>query len=116
VLEQDAVALPVYASGSRYLLTFRARTVRLNRPLQTELKLNFAGGGYSFYRGRATGQSPNASGTGIPSGTSAGWIKMVVRATARFPLQSISVFVIDSGLAPLSGTVWIDDVELHQSG
>jgi hypothetical protein len=41
---------------------------------------------------------------------------MVVKATARFPLQSITVFVIDSGLAPLSGTVWIDDVELRQSG
>jgi hypothetical protein len=116
VLEQDAVALPTYAAGSRYSLTFRARTVGLNRRLQTELKLAYAGGGYSFHRGRATGEGPNTSGIGIPSGNSAGWMKMVVRATARFPLQSISVFVIDSGLAPLSGMVWIDDIDLHQVG
>lgn len=116
VLGQDAAALPTYATGSRYVLKFRSRTVGLNRPLQTELKLNYAGGGYSFYRGRATSQAPNASGTGIPSGTSPEWTTMAVRATARFPLESITVFVIDSGLAPLSGTVWIDDIELRQSG
>jgi hypothetical protein len=115
VLEQDAVALPIYATGSRFVLTFRSRTVRLSRPLQTELKLNYAGGGYRFYRGRATGQAPNTWGTGIPPGTSTGWTTTVVSATARFPLESITVFVVDSGLAPLSGTVWIDDIELHES-
>jgi hypothetical protein len=115
VVRQDAVALPSFASGSRYTLTFQARTAGLDRALQTELKLNYAGGGYGFYRGKAMTQASASSPTGIPPGTSNEWIKMMVTATARFPLESIGVFVIDSGLGPLTGTVWVDEIALRQS-
>jgi hypothetical protein len=115
VLQQDVTALPSYAAGSQYALRFRVRTINLNRRLPTELKLNYAGGGYRFFRGRPL-RARTTSGAGIPSGTSAGWIPIVVTATAWFPLQSINAFIIDSGPGPLSGRVWIDDIELHFVG
>jgi hypothetical protein len=113
VLTQKVAAPPDSAAGSRYLLLVRARTLGLSRSLETELKLNYAGGGYGFFRGLTTDRALGGQRIGIPRGTSAGWSKIVVAATARFPLQSIEAFVIDSGLGRLTGTVWIDQVELH---
>jgi hypothetical protein len=115
VLSQQVADLPDSGVGSRYVLRVRARTVGVSRPLETELKLNFAGGGYRFFRGLSTDGLPKRRRIGIPSGTSPGWIKIVVAAKARFPLQSIEAFVLDSGPGRLTGTVWIDQVELHAS-
>jgi len=113
VLTQEVVALPDSARGSRFLLTFRARTRRLSRSVQTELKLNYAGGGYKFFPGSSEDTTPGAFTARIPAGTSATWMKLVATAKASFPLHSIDAFVVDSGSGRLRGTVWVDNVELH---
>lgn len=112
VLAQQVAAWPDSAAGSRYVLRFRVRTVGLSRAIQTELKLNYAGGGYVFFRGGPEGAA-SVKQLGIPAGTSTRWTTMVVKATARFPLQSIDAFVLDSGVGPVVGTLWIDDVHLR---
>ncbi len=131
VLEQEVDAPPRRGPGSRYTLRMRVKTARLNRAVQTELRLNYAAGRYEFFRGVTShprrGSTPRDSssprppsrlpkrlrGRGIPPGTSAGWLSIVVHATARLPVQSISVLVLDTGPGRLAGTIWLDNVELR---
>jgi hypothetical protein len=100
--------------GSRYRLVIRARTRRLNRRVQVELKLIYDNGKFDFFLGRAVAGSPGLpeSGTGIPPGTWRHWITVKVDALARRRVESIQVFAFDSGPGLLRGTVWIDSAEL----
>jgi hypothetical protein len=114
VLIGQIVTLAEAARGSRYRLVIRARTRRLNRRVQAELKLIYDNGKFDFFLGRAVAGSPGLpkSGTGIPPGTWRRWITVKVDAVARRRVRAIQVFVFDSGPGPLRGTVWIDGVEL----
>jgi hypothetical protein len=110
ILEQQIVGLPKRRPGSTYRLQFRVRTSGLNRSVQTELKLNFVGGGYRFVRG---GPIARGGKRGIPPGTSRRWVSVRVEATAPAELSAIDAFVVDSGTKPLSGRIWIDGVHLR---
>jgi hypothetical protein len=108
-IEQNVSALPQTHAGARYVLHLQVRTAHLNRRVHTELKLNYAGGGYAFFSGRPiTGKR-----AGIPRGTSARWRTVIVHATARYPLESIDAFVLDTGPGKLNGSVWLDDADLR---
>jgi hypothetical protein len=102
------------ARGSRYRLVIRARTRRLNRPVQVEIKLTYDNEKFDFFLGRAIAGSPGLpkSGTGIPPGTWRRWITVQVDAVARRQVEAIQVFALDSGPGLLRGTVWIDSAEL----
>jgi hypothetical protein len=102
------------ARGSRYRLVIRARTHRLNRPVQAEIKLIYDNEGFDFFPGRAVAGSPGLpkSSTGIPPGTWRRWITVQVDAVARRRVEAIQVFAFDSGPGLLRGTVWIDSAEL----
>jgi hypothetical protein len=106
------------ARGSRYRLVVRARTRRLNRPVQVEIKLVYNNDKSDFFVGRAVEGSPGLpkSGTGIPPGTWRRWITVNVDAVARRPVEAIQIFAFDSGPGRLRGTVWIDSVELSSRG
>ncbi len=130
VLEQEVDAPPRRQRGSMYTLRLRVKTIGLNRSVQTELRLNYADGRYEFFRGatsrpqrsarrhhrslRAPNRLPKRlRGRGIAPGTSAGWLQLVVRATARSRVRSISVFALDTGPGRLDGTIWVDNVVLR---
>jgi hypothetical protein len=100
--------------GSRYRLVLRARTRRLSRPVQVEIKLVYDNAKYDFFPGRAVAGSPGLpkSGKGIPPGTWRRWITVRAKAVARRPVEAIQIFAFDSGPGRLRGTVWIDGVEL----
>ena len=106
------------ARGSRYRLVLRARTRRLSRPVQVELKLIYDNKKYDFFLGQAVAGSPGLpkSGTGIPPGTWRRWITVKVDAVARRRVETVQVFAFDSGAGRLRGTVWIDSVELSSWG
>jgi hypothetical protein len=109
VLEQSVSVLPSTGAGARYVLKVLVRTSQLNRRIETELKLTYAGGGYAFFRGHTRFRGR----PGIPPGTSRGWLSVVVRATARFPLQAVEAFIVDTGPGNLNGTVWLDGADLR---
>lgn len=102
------------ARGSRYRLVIRARTRRLNRRVQIELKLIYDNESFDFFLGRAVAGSPGlpTSGTGIPPGTWRRWITVQVDAVAKRRVEAIQVFALDSGPGLLRGTVWLDSAEL----
>jgi hypothetical protein len=102
------------APGSRYRLLIRARTRRLNRRVQVELKLIYENGRFDFFLGRAVAGSSGLpkAGVGIPPGTWRRWITVRVDAVARRRVDAIQVFALDSGPGALRGTVWIDGLEL----
>jgi hypothetical protein len=102
------------ARGSRYRLVIRARTRRLNRRVQVEIKLIYDNDRFEFFLGRAVAGSTGLpkSGTGIPAGTWRRWITVEANAVAKRRVEAIQVFAFDSGPKPLRGTVWIDSAEL----
>jgi hypothetical protein len=114
VLVGQRAALAQAEPGSRYQLVIRARTRRLNRRVQVEIKLIYDNDSFDFFLGRAVAGSPGLprSGTGIPPGTWRRWITLKVDAVARRRVREIQVFAFDSGPGRLRGTVWIDGVEL----
>jgi hypothetical protein len=93
-----------------YEVGLLARTRSLSRPLSVELKLVYDDGSYQFFS--ATSRSQATATTGIPQGTSNGWLPLQIRAVAREHVRSIVLFAADSGLLPLRGTAWIDDIVL----
>jgi hypothetical protein len=114
VLLGQIVGVAGATPGSRYRLVLRARTRRLNRRVQVELKLVYENGRFDFFLGRAVAGSPGLpkSGVGVPPGTWRRWITVRVDAVARRRVDAIQVFALDSGPGPLRGTVWIDGLEL----
>jgi hypothetical protein len=102
------------ARGSRYRLVLRARTRRLNRPIQVEIKLIYDHDSFDFVPGRAVAGSPGLpnSRVGIPPGTWRRWITVKADAVAKRRVRGIHIFAFDSGPGLLRGTVWIDSVEL----
>jgi hypothetical protein len=114
VLLAQIVAVADAPAGSRYRLVVRARTRRLNRRVQVELKLVYDNGKFGFFLGRAVAGSPGLpkAGLGVPPGTWPRWITVTVDALARRRVDAIQVFALDSGPGPLRGTIWIDGLEL----
>jgi hypothetical protein len=108
------VAAAQAARGSRYRLALRARTLRLNRPIQVEIKLSYDDDSADFVPARAVAGPPGLrkSRAGIPPGTRRRWITLKADAVAKRPVRGIHIFAFDSGPGPLRGTVWIDSVEL----
>jgi hypothetical protein len=108
------VAAAQAARGSRYRLALRARTLRLNRPIQVEIKLSYDDDSFDFVAGRAVAGPPGfpKSRAGIPPGTWRRWITLKADAVAKRPVRDIHIFAFDSGPGPLRGTVWVDGVEL----
>jgi hypothetical protein len=100
--------------GSRYRLVMRARTRGLNRPIQTSIKMRYANDKSDVFPGHVTAGAPRVakSATGIPRGTSRGWITIRADAVAKRRIAAMGVYAFDSGPGPLRGTVWIDSVEL----
>jgi hypothetical protein len=109
-----SLGLPGPHQGRANRLVLRARTRRLNRRIQVELKLVYENGRFDFFLGRAVAGSPGLpkSGVGVPPGTWRRWITVRVDAVARRRVDAIQVFALDSGPGPLGGTVWIDGLEL----
>ncbi|MGI8845754.1 MAG: O-antigen polymerase [Thermoleophilaceae bacterium] len=112
-LTQIVRQLPARARGSRYDLQLRALTRGLNRPVPVELRLDYEGGGYEFFRGGLLPRRRASRSDGIPAGTSRNWKRIGVSAVARRRLRSVQVFAADSGPGPLRGSIWIDAVRLR---
>ena len=105
------------ARGSRYRLVLRVRTRDLSRGVPTFIKMKYDNGNFDFFPERAATAASTArasSHTGIPAGTSRGWITITVDAVAKRRIAAMGVYAFDSGPDPLRGTVWIDGVKLSR--
>ena len=105
------------ARGSRYRLVMRVRTRDLSRAVPTSIKMKYENGNIDFFPGRAATAAYAAlarSRTGIPAGTSRGWITIRVDAVAKRRIAAMGVYAFDSGPGPLRGTVWIDSAKLSR--
>jgi hypothetical protein len=114
VLQQATDVLPDYRIGATYVLRALVRTVAVTRPIETELKLDYAGGGYGFFGSTASTPAPSGRLGRYVSGTTDGWLTVEVRATAQLPLTSIDAFVIDApDGAAFAGTISVKNVTLY---
>jgi hypothetical protein len=109
-VRQLAILLPNTRVGSLYTLTLRAKTRQLSRQVPVEMKLSYRDKSHDFCVGELEGAR-----LGIPRGTTNDWIPMKIQAIARKPLDSVEVFLLDSGPGRLSGFAWVDDVRLRTS-
>jgi hypothetical protein len=117
VLGQLVHAAAGDAQGSRYRLVIRVRTRDLSRAVPTSIKMRYENGNLDFFPGRAATAASTAlakSRTGIPAGTSRGWITITVDAVAKRRIAAMGVYAFDSGPGPLRGTVWIDSAKLSR--
>jgi hypothetical protein len=109
VFQQPAL-LPALTPGSTYVLRMQIRAAHLSRAVRTELKLNYAGGGYAFFAASRVG---SADGSQTVSGTTPGWITVEARATAALPLNSVQVYAVDSSPTPgFSGSISLANPQL----
>jgi hypothetical protein len=99
------------AVGTVYTLNLVARTHNLSRRLFVETKLEYRDGSYEFFVAAPQGPGGRAV-SGIQSGSSRGWIPLQSRAVARKPATRLTVYAVDTGVTPLRGSAWIDDVTL----
>jgi hypothetical protein len=60
------------------------------------------------FRGDAA--KPAGAGSRIPKGSSDVWLALESEAVARRHLSKMTVYAVDTGVIPLRGTAWIDDV------
>jgi hypothetical protein len=113
LVHQTSALLPVHAVGSQYVLRVQLRRSNVSRTIYTELRLNYAGGGYGFFYGTPmTSASPPAQ-PGI-RGTTPGWVTVVVHARAQLPVESIEAMLADSRPdSPFSGSVAIGQPDLR---
>ena len=105
------------ARGSRYRLVMRVRTRDLSRAVPASIKMKYDNGNFDLFPGRAAKAASPAlarSRTGIPPGTSRGWITITADAVAKRRIAAMGVYVFDSGPGPLRGTVWIDSAKLSR--
>lgn len=109
VTQQIGGAMP---TGTRYQVALMARTRALSRPVDVELKLSYSDGQYRFFEAQAR----DAAHVGIPRGTSKGWIPLQLTATASHRVTSAVLFAVDTGVVPLRGTAWIDNIAGAQGG
>jgi hypothetical protein len=100
------------AAGTEYVLRLLAKTRGLSRDLAVELKLSYRNGSYRFFL--ATSLTAGAVVGGISSGTTRGWVPVTLTAVAAKAVTRATLFVADTGLEPLRGNAWIDQVELRR--
>jgi hypothetical protein len=98
------------SAGTVYTVDLVARTHKLSRPLSVETKIDYRDGSYEFFV--AAPQSKQGAGGGVPGGSSSHWFALESRAAARKPVIGLTVYAVDTGVTPLRGTAWIDDVTL----
>jgi hypothetical protein len=98
------------AVGTTYTVDLVARSDDLTRPLSVETKLDYRDGSYEFFV--ATPRSKLIAGGGIPNGSSGHWLALEIRAVAHEHVSRLTVYAVDTGVTPLRGTAWIDDVTL----
>lgn len=98
------------SQGTVYTVDLVARTRNLSRPLAVETKLTYRDGSYEFFL--AAPQRQQGAGVGIPKGSSSHWLPLESRAVARKRVTGLTVYAVDTGVTPLRGTAWIDDVTL----
>jgi hypothetical protein len=110
IVYQIPPGLASRAAGSVYTVDLLARSRRLSRPLSVETKIEYGDGSYDFFLARP--QGGKGSQAGIPAGSSDGWIPLESRAVARKRVTRLIFYAVDTGLAPLRGSAWIDDVTL----
>jgi hypothetical protein len=95
----------------------RVRTRDLSRAVPASIKMKYDNGNFDLFPGRAAKAASPAlarSRTGIPPGTSRGWITITADAVAKRRIAAMGVYVFDSGPGPLRGTVWIDSAKLSR--
>jgi hypothetical protein len=109
VVYQVVRPLTSRAAGTVYTVDLEARSHNLSRPLSVETKLDYRDGSYEFFL--AVPQGSQRSG-GVPAGSSSGWVPLESRAVAHKPVTGLTVYAVDTGLTPLRGSAWIDDVTL----
>jgi hypothetical protein len=98
------------AVGTAYTVDLVARRDNLTRPLSVETKLDYRDGSYEFFV--AMPRSKLTAGGGIPKGSSSHWLALEIHAVARKNVSGLTVYAVDTGVIPLRGTAWIDDVTL----
>jgi hypothetical protein len=109
-IEQRPLLLPQTSVGTTYVLRVRLRARKLSRPVKTEIRLTYSGGGYAFFAA-APLSPPGASGD--IRGTTDGWVSVEARATAALPIASIEVLLLDSLPRPrFSGSISVADPSL----
>lgn len=99
----DGAVMP---KGTRFHLVLAARSRDLSRPLYVELKLDYVGGSFEFFEARGR----NVSSVGIPAGSSNGWVPLQLTASAAKPVDGATLFATDTGVIPLRGTAWVDNI------
>jgi hypothetical protein len=108
-LEQTVGNPPGRVARSDYLLRLRLCMFGVRQPIISQVRFNYADGGYQFV-GRATSASAYA---GIPRGTTPGCVPVQLNALATRPLASIDVFPVDTGAdRPTGGSIMVSDVSL----
>jgi hypothetical protein len=113
LLYQRIQPLASRAAGTVYALDLVARSRDLSRRLLVETKLNYQDGTYEFFL--AVPRSPENAPGGLPAGSSRGWIPLESRAIAHKPVTRLTVYAVDTGVFPLRGSAWIDDLTLAVS-
>jgi oligosaccharide repeat unit polymerase len=105
-VKQRVVEMSKASIGYRLKLEELVTREHLSRSVAVEMRLNYVGGGYSFY------------GTSIPSGTDlavggkSAWIPISLSVSVTRPVESVDVFALDTGLKAVSGRVIIKGIGL----
>jgi hypothetical protein len=110
IVYQTIQPLPSRSAGTVYTVDLVARSQNLSRPLLMETKLVYKDGSYDFFL--AMSQGPQGAAGGIRAGSSRGWIPLESRAFARKRVAGLTIYAVDTGVIPLRGSAWIDDVTL----
>lgn len=112
-IAQIVKKLPDRSVGATYTMRMQAYTRNLSRPLPAAMKFNYRDGSADFFPVVAgTAGVPGGEDAPIPQDTDKLWQVGTAIARARKPLGSIQVFIVDTGLRRLRGSVWIDGVSL----
>ena len=102
-------ALASRRKGTVYTVDLLARSRGLSRRVSVETRVDYRDGSYEFFVAKPQGQQ---SAGGVPAGSSRGWIPLEVRAVAHKPASTLTIYAADTGMSPLRGSAWIDDVTL----
>jgi hypothetical protein len=113
VVYQVAESLGSRAAGTVLTVNLVARAHRLSRHLAVETKLEYRDGSYEFFL--AAPQRREGGAGGIPKGSYDTWLPLESRAVASKPLVRATVYAVDTGVTPLRGSAWIDDLTLAVS-
>jgi hypothetical protein len=106
---QEVATLASRAPGTIYTVDLVARSRSLSRRLSVETKIDYRDGSHEFFVATPQGAQ---SAAGVPPGSSRGWIPLESRAIAHKRVAALTIYAVDTGVLPLRGSAWIDDVTL----